>query len=298
MPDVYHFGLIGDPIGHSFSPLLHQAALAASGLAGDYRLFSVVDLPQGDQRLRKVIEKIRFGELDGVNITIPHKQNVIPLLDTLSSTAEAVGAVNTVFLKDGILHGDNTDVAGFMNDLRRVGIKNLENHLAVVLGAGGAARAVVWGLLTGGWRVIILARQSERAQQMADWTRINCQLNDTMDAKRISTGQLIEQSIRELIANESVDLIVNTTPLGMTSHPRGIAWPETIAIPKTASVYDLVYTPPITELIHRARQRGIPAFNGLGMLVEQAALAFEIWTGLPASRDAMWKAVQNPEEKS
>ena len=107
-------------------------------------------------------------------------------------------------------------------------------------------------------------------------------------------GLLLDpQVIKKLIEEEAVHLIVNATPLGMTSHPPGSAWPADIPLPKDAVVYDLVYTPPVTELIRQAQRWGVPAFNGLGMLVEQAALAFEIWTGIRAPRDAMWKQIHN-----
>jgi shikimate dehydrogenase len=288
----YHLGLIGFPIEHSLSPRLHRAALHACGLAGDYQLFPAADLPQGDHSLQAVIERLRDGSVDGVNITIPHKQNMMTLVDKLSTTAEITGAVNTIYKKNGVLWGENTDVAGFINDLARVGVEKSENQTAIVLGAGGAARAVVAGLLTEGWRVRILARRIEQAQQTADWVSRKLLGQDAMDANRVSASVLESQVLQHLSTSETIRLIVNTTPLGMASHPQGVAWPKEIPIPKTAIVYDLVYTPAETELIRMARRGEIPAFNGLGMLVEQAALAFEIWTGQRAPREAMWKAVE------
>ncbi len=297
MNKEYHFGLIGFPIEHSLSPMLHRAALQACGLRGDYQLFPVVDLPAGENRLRSVIEKVRSGELDGVNITIPHKQHGLLRVDKLSTAAGAVGAVNTIYKKDGFLFGENTDVAGFMNDLARIGVDQRENQLALVLGAGGAARAVVWGLLNSGWRVRILARRIEQGQQVVDWVCTNSPSKDSLDANRISALRLESAVIRQLVSDETVQLIVNATPLGMASHPQGVAWQIDIPFPKDVIVYDLVYTPSETELIRLARKGGSPAFNGLGMLIEQAALAFEIWTGIQAPREAMWQAVKNPQEK-
>lgn len=296
MGKEYHFGLVGFPIEHSLSPLLHGAALQVCGISGDYQLFPIVELPEGEKPLRSVIERTKRGDLDGVNITIPHKQNVLILVDELSPTASAVGAVNTIYKKDGFLLGENTDVAGFMNDLKRVGVEKRDNHLALVLGAGGAARAVVWGLLTGGWRVRVIARRLEQAQQVVDWVCQNSSAQHPFCDNQLSALRLTPQVIQQLVLDEAIQLIVNTTPLGMASHPQGVAWPMEIPFPKDAIVYDLVYTPPETELIKRAHQEGLPAFNGLGMLVEQAALSFEIWSGVQAPRDAMWQAVKHLQE--
>jgi len=293
MDKEYHLGLIGYPIQHSLSPLLHRAALKATGIRGDYQLFPVEGLPQGNHQLKMVIEKLNDGELDGVNVTIPHKQNVIAYVDALSNDARCVGAVNTLYKRDGLLQGENTDVKGFIHDLHRIGVKNGENRLACVLGAGGGARAVIWGLLNSGWRVYILARNLEKSQSLIEGICANG-ASVYPDVKNKMRGLLLDpQVIKKLIEEEAVHLIVNATPLGMTSHPSGSAWPADIPLPKDAVVYDLVYTPPVTELIRQAQHWGVPAFNGLGMLVEQAALAFEIWTGIPAPRGAMWKQIHN-----
>lgn len=296
MGKSYHLGLIGYPIEHSLSPLLHGAALQACGFDGDYQLFPIVDFPEGENPLKMVIERIRRGELDGANITIPHKQNAFFLVDKLSPTASGVGAMNTIYKDERILHGENTDVTGFMNDLKRVGIEKRNNPLALILGAGGAARAVIWGLLTDGWRVIVLARRNEQAQQVVDWVSQKIPALKNSNEKRISASSLNARAIQHLASVEAISLIVNATPLGMVSHPQGIVWPVKIPLPRNAILYDLVYTPPETELIKLARQAGLPAFNGLGMLVEQAALAFEIWTGVQAPRDAMWQAIKNVQE--
>lgn len=292
----YHLGLIGFPIDHSISPRLHCAALQASHLVGDYRLFPIPNLPAGEGPLKSIIERIRQGELDGVNITIPHKQNALSLVDELSSTVKAIGAMNTIYKKDGVLYAENTDVAGFINDLKRVGVEKKDTPGALVLGAGGAARAVSWGLLTEGWRVIILARHFEQAQQVVDRLSQIAHAVYLYEDSRISTQKLEIKAIQQLVIAETITLIVNTTPLGMTSHPQGVAWPVEIPFPQGTTIYDLVYTPPETELIRLAHKLGLPAYNGLGMLVEQAALAFEIWTGVQAPRQAMWHSVKHLQE--
>ena len=119
---MFHLGLIGWPLGHSLSPNLHDAALAALDLPGEYRLYPVPPLPEGQARLAELFEQVRSGDLDGLNVTIPHKQTVLPLLDELTPTAPAIGAANLIFLKDGQLIGDNTDAAGFLADLQRCGL--------------------------------------------------------------------------------------------------------------------------------------------------------------------------------
>ena len=164
----FHLGLIGYPLGHSLSPKIHAAALKACGLRGDYSLFPIH--PDDKQGLKDLLNRVRSGEITGLNVTIPHKQNVIPLLDELTPTAQAIGAVNTIYRHGEKLIGENTDAAGFLSDLK----KNIGNwklgigKLALVLGAGGAARAVIYALLHDGWQVTLAARRIEQAGQLAN----------------------------------------------------------------------------------------------------------------------------------
>ena len=137
MPDHYKLGLIGYPLGHSLSPVLHQTALAEAGLSGKYELYPVPPLPEGQQDLEAMLDRLRSGELHGLNVTIPHKQSVLPLVDDLSPSAAAMGAVNTLYMRSGQLIGDNTDAPGFWADLSHLPIQKAET--ALVLGAGGAA---------------------------------------------------------------------------------------------------------------------------------------------------------------
>jgi shikimate dehydrogenase len=149
----FQLGSIGYPLGHSLSPKIHAAALKACGLQGDYSLFPIH--PDDKDGLKDLLARIRAGELHGLNVTIPHKQNVIDFMDELTPTAEAIGAVNTIYLRDNKLIGDNTDAAGFLADLKK-GIGNGElGKSAIVLGAGGSARAVVYALLNDGWEVTL-----------------------------------------------------------------------------------------------------------------------------------------------
>ena len=169
----FKLGLIGFPLGHSLSPKIHAAALRSCGLEGDYSLFPIH--PDDKQELKDLLARVRTGEIHGLNVTIPHKQNVIPLLDELTSTVQAIGAVNTIYLKDNLLIGDNTDAPGFIRDLKRFLTTETQSHRdanALVLGAGGSARAVVYALLNDGWNVTIIARRTEQAQQLAASNRL------------------------------------------------------------------------------------------------------------------------------
>jgi len=276
---MVHLGLIGYPLRHSLSPEIHIAALKACGLEGDYSLFPVS--PDDKQGLKSLLNRVRTGEITGLNVTIPHKQNVIPLLDKLTPTAQAIGAVNTIYLRDNKLIGDNTDALGFSADLKKFLTTETQRHgdiNALVLGAGGSARAVVYALVNSGWNVTIAARRIEQAQELAaSFTNYELQITN------------YESFIHH---PSTFNLIVNTTPLGMTPNADQSPWPENLPFPN-AAVYDLVYNPRETKLVHNARSQGLPATTGLGMLIEQAALAFELWTGCNPPRGVLWNAVEN-----
>ncbi len=275
----FRLGLTGYPLGHSLSPKLHAAALAACGLTGSYSLFPIApdDLPG----LQALLARLRAGDLHGLNVTIPHKQNVIPLLDGLTETAQSIGAVNTISLRNGQLIGDNTDAAGFLSDLKKFLDKSkIENRKsAIVLGAGGSARAVVYALANSGWQVTIAARRPEQAEALAEALQTAC--------------SQIKGFALNAAAGWRGDLLVNTTPLGMTPAVDTCPWPAWIPFPAGAAVYDLVYNPRETRLVREARAAGLPALTGLGMLIEQAALAFEIWTGCQPPRETLWRVVES-----
>lgn len=274
-PSTCNLGLIGYPLGHSLSPKIHTAALNACGLEGNYSLFPIP--PEDKQGLKDLLARVRTGEIHGLNVTIPHKQNVIEFMDELTSTAQAIGAVNTIYMRENKLIGDNTDAPGFLSDLKRVSNSSFNTpHSALVLGAGGSARAVVYALANDGWNVTIAARQLEQAQQLAD--------SFAHYSLRITTFDL---------QLSTFNLIVNTTPLGMTPNTETSPLPENTVLSKNTFVYDLVYNPRETKLVRDARAQGLNASTGLGMLIEQAALAFEKWTGVSADRVAMQQAVSS-----
>jgi shikimate dehydrogenase len=316
---MYQLGLIGYPLGHSRSPAIHTAALRAAGLVGEYRLYPIPTLPEGAIALEELISMLRIGELTGINITIPHKQSVMPLLDELSPTSEAIGAVNTILVREGRLLGENTDAQGFLADLRRLAPDMLPADQgmsaaasqeaarafplsALVLGAGGSARAVVYALWKAGFQVIIAARRLEEAQKivrqyenlpaLAPSTPVRRQLS-AIPNDLSSLARLITHSESFITRPETrITFVVNTTPLGMHPAINASPWPEGLPFPAGAVVYDLVYNPNETLLVRQARQAGLCAFTALGMLVEQAALSFELWTGRPAPYEAMRQAAE------
>ncbi|MDX1378020.1 MAG: shikimate dehydrogenase [Anaerolineales bacterium] len=276
---MIHLGLIGYPLGHSLSPIIHAAALRDCGLQGDYSLFSVH--PDDRQGLKDLLDRVRSGEITGLNVTIPHKQNVLELTDELTSTAQAIGAVNTIYMRENKLIGDNTDAPGFLADLRQFLSGDQlpsENHKSsIVLGAGGSARAIVYALVNDGWDVTIAARRPEQAQEVAS------------QYEKISA---IELNLH-IFQLESFNLIVNTTPLGMTPNIDQSPLPENLSLPQHVAIYDLVYNPRETKLVNDACAKGLKATTGFGMLIEQAALSFELWTGKSPSRDVLWNAVND-----
>ncbi len=278
----YHLGLIGHPLGHSRSPQLHRAALAAAKLEGDYRLFPIPPAPEGAVEIERLIEDLCRGKLHGLNVTIPHKQTVLPFLDQQTIVVRAVGAANTLFVTaEGSVAGDNTDVPGFLWDLRR--LMGANRGLAVVLGAGGSARAVVYALAQAGWQVRILARRVEHAAALAAEIGGATGLGERLSAGAMDASTLIR-------SGRDCDLLVNTTPLGMAPNTSGCPWPEDLPLPGGAAVYDLVYNPLETRLVQRAREAGLPAATGAGMLIAQAALSFKRWTGLGPPFEVMEKA--------
>jgi shikimate dehydrogenase len=283
---MIQLGLIGYPLGHSLSPRIHTAALQSCGLEGRYSLFPIV--PDDERALRNLLAHVRSGEIHGLNVTIPHKQTVIPYLDQLAPAAEAIGAVNTISLRENKLVGENTDGRGFLSDLNRWLTTETQRHgeaCALVLGAGGSARAVIYALLNDGWDVTVASRRRQQAQEIAG-SFPNQQVQQT-DFTFSNTDL------------SNISLVVNTTPVGMAPATDQSPWPSTVPLPKHAAIYDLIYNPIETKLVREAHEQGVRAITGLGMLVEQAALSFEIWTNQTPSRAQMRAAAdQSPRKAS
>lgn len=282
-PVFYKLGLIGYPLTHSRSPALHAAALRSVGLNGEYGLYSIPPMPEGRPALDELIEQLRCGELHGLNTTIPHKQVVLVYANRLTEAARIIGAVNTLIPRDGQLLGDNTDAPGFLADVEAL----LGDHSpgqALVIGAGGSARAAVYGLLVRGWDVTIAARRLEQAEDLAEHYFNQMEIAPV----RLQTCLLTEEGL----ARQSCDLLVNTTPVGMYPKVEDCPWPLNLPLAGAAAVYDMVYNPLETRLVVRAREEGLRAASGLGMLVEQGALSFEYWTGQRPLRSPMYEAVR------
>ncbi len=310
-PETFALGLTGWPLTYSLSPAIHTAALNALHLEGEYCLFPVPPLPAGREAMLDLLERLRSGELAGLNVTIPHKQAVLECLDELTPLAKAVGAANLICRRGMRLVGDNTDVIGFLEDLKRVApsLPLSRRQVAVnrahvlILGAGGAARAAAYGLAGLGWRVTIAVRRIEQAVKLADDLRSSirpAQANAIYLGTRADQHPSIFDLAHELNQMTGLDLVVNATPAGMVSHEDENAWPEALPLPGGAFVYDMVYIPRETALVRRARSAGLGAANGAGMLVEQAAAAFELWTGRTAPRGVMRRAFfrnSSPEAK-
>lgn len=274
-------GIIGYPLGHSASPAFQQAALDHLVLDATYERWEIAP-----ERLAERVRELRGPDLLGFSVTVPHKETVMPLLDEVDAAARDIGAVNTVVHSDGRLRGANTDLAGFLRALREDGDYEPRGRSALVLGAGGAARAVAYALLAeGAARVAIANRSPERARTLAD------ELAARFPAK-VHALPLDADSLAPLLdAGPSVDLIVNCTSLGMAHGPDPGASPIPDAlIPPTALVYDLVYNPAETPLLAAARRAGARTLGGLPMLVYQGAAAFRLWTGRDAPVEVMMAA--------
>jgi shikimate dehydrogenase len=271
--------VLGHPVTHSLSPAMHQAAFAATGINAAYLPWAVEP-----DRLAEAVRGLRAMEnLLGANVTVPHKEAVVPLLDGLTPEAEAFGAVNTLLPRDGKLIGDNTDGAGFLAALRADLECEAEGLTVAVVGAGGAARAVAMSLARASARRIVLMNRSlERARIVAEAVASRypgCVVTAQALHPRWQVSELPE-----------IQLLVNTTSVGLhSSDPLLFAYSSLSA---QIMVCDLIYNPPETALLRMARSRGCRATNGMGMLVHQGALAFERWTGKPAPVHVMREAVR------
>lgn len=282
MPDPeFNLGLIGYPIGHTLSPLLQTAALASVELPGSYRAFEIRP-EQFDAEFGELLAKIRVGKFYGLNVTLPYKRRVIPALDTLTTAAAFAGAVNTIWLDGSQITGDNTDTQGFLNDVSSVWPLEPAGR-ALILGTGGAALSVAAGLLGKHWRVTLIGRNIS-----------DIRLPSTLFEKSATAHQLEFadwESFQFWRKAPEADLVINATPLGMAPNVNQSPWPASLSYPPGCRVYDLVYNPATTRLLTDARAHGHETRGGMGMLVEQAALAFENWTGRRPNRMLMQQAL-------
>lgn len=256
------FGVFGDPVGHSLSPAMHNRAFASTGYNGVYLPFQVA-------KIEPAVLAVRTLGVRGVSVTLPHKVAVMDHLDWLDPLAERIGAVNTIANTEGVLGGYNTDCLG--------AVRALEDHTVIngksvaIIGAGGAARAIGWGVKDAGGNVTVVNRSAENGERLAG---------------DLSAAFVPLKKACELDA----DILINTTPVGMHPHTGEIPVPDGV-FHKGLVVMDIVYTPLQTEFLNRAREAGSTIVDGLTMFVLQGARQFELWTGLEAPVAAMREAV-------
>lgn len=248
--------VIGAPIGHSKSPRIHRYWLDKYNISGEYGRLQI----HPDQ-LAETLNALPDMGFVGANVTIPHKVSVMDLADDILPTAQAIGAANTLFFENGRIIADNTDAHGFIANLDQSAPGWDRSRPALVIGAGGAARAVIYGLLQAGVKtVIVVNRTLSKAQSLAADFNVDCADWSELDA-----------------LTDQVGVLVNTTSLGMAGNPELDL--DLSALPFDALVTDIVYTPLITPLLSRARARGNPTVDGLGMLLHQAVPGFARWFG-------------------
>ncbi len=256
--DTQITGIIGNPVSHSASPNMHNAAFRALNLDFVYLPIEVKEVAEFFKRFVRPECREMKWKLRGLSVTIPHKVEVMPWLDEIDKTAAKIGAVNTIVIDDAKIKGYNTDAQGAIEPLEKV--CKLEGKRCAVIGAGGAARAVIYGLLERGASVSVFARDINKARELAD----------DFDVELLAI---------ESISNYQADILVNTTPIGMHGHSEMQSVVPQAFLKNFPFVYDLVYNPLETRLLKEAREAGCTTISGLDMLIAQARLQFELWTG-------------------
>ena len=268
--------VIGDPVAHSLSPLLHQAMIDQTGAAYRYDVRTV-----RPEELPAFVRWAKDGGCAGFNVTMPHKEAILPLLDEVDATAASCGAVNTVCIREGRAIGHNTDGTGFLDSLAGQGF-HPQRRTVLLLGAGGAAKAVGHALAAAGaGRIIVCARRLERAAALA--------------AQLPGCGEgivLAQDAIQQAAA--ACDLLVNATPLGMAGSPAFARLDFLQAMPPHAVVYDLVYHPRRTALLEAAARQGLRTVGGIDLLIRQAVRAFTFFTGETPDTAALYAELREP----
>ena len=258
-------GVIGDPIEHTMSPVMHNTAFSKLGLDYVYVAFRVKAA-----ELSQAVAGMKALNITGLNVTIPHKVSIIPFLDKLDPLAEKIGAVNTVTNNDGVLTGANTDASGFLQALMDQGVDPAKKRVAI-LGAGGAARAICFSLAERGAELVILNRKLE-----LDWAeKLAAEISGAFN-KEVPALELNEANLAATLGKS--ELLVNATSVGMIPNPDQTPVPASLLKPGMV-VFDAVYNPIQTRLRREAEAIGAKTISGLDMLVWQGALAFEKWTG-------------------
>ena len=270
-------GLIGDPVEHSMSPVMHNTAFREIGIDYVYVPFRVKQ-----EELGEAIEGMRALNIRGLNVTIPHKVAVLQFLDELDPLAEKIGAVNTIVNDDGVLTGYNTDASGFLQALLERGIEP-EGKNIVILGAGGASRAISFILADRGAQLVILNRLLE-----LDWAKDLASRISQLFTKEVEALELKKENL--VRALEKADILVNATSVGMSPNVDQTPVSSDLLRPDLV-VFDIVYNPIQTRLLREAETVGAETIGGIDMLVWQGVLAFEKWTGQKAPVELMKKEV-------
>jgi shikimate dehydrogenase len=267
--------IFGYPISHSISPPIHNAAFRARGLEVEYQALEVP--PAG---LASGVQRLRQPDVVGANITVPHKEAVLRLVDEVDEEVAAIGAANTIANLDGRLRASNTDAPGFARALLEAGVA-VAGRRVVLLGAGGSARAVTQALLAAGvGRLVVANRHPERAERLVQAFRA-----------RFPAAELLARPLHGLDPTEvrRAELLINTTTVGLHDDRSPL---EPGLLPSAGMVVDIIYNPPRTRLLREAEGVGLAVMNGLPMLVHQAAVAWETWMSQPAPLEAMWAAAR------
>ncbi len=281
--DTQLCGVLGHPVKHSLSPAIHNAAFQHLGLNYVYLAFLVEDVPQAIHGIRAL------GNLRGFSVTIPHKVSVMAHLDTIEPAARHIGAINTIVKSDQTLAGYNTDASGALMALRHAGVELAERQV-VIIGSGGAARAIAFGLAleTPVAKLTILGIEDEERQTLAHHLREGTTLS-------IEDHPLDANTLEAALAQAQV--MIHCTPVGMDPHTGQTCVPQRLLHPNL-TVMDIVYNPLDTRLLKEAREAGCPTIRGLEMFLHQAVAQFELWTGRPAPVPVMRQVLESRFSRS
>lgn len=280
MSDPIRLGIFGWPVAHSKSPRMHESAARALGIALRYERFEVAP-----NELAGAIRLAHEGGIDGYNLTVPHKEAIMTLIDEIAPGASAIGAVNTVVREDGRYVGHNTDAPGLVKSLEEAGVQ-VDGARVVVVGAGGAARAAVVGLSDAGADgITVLSRRPEQSEGLCN--SLAAHVECSLEAAPLSEASWYF---------DTATLLVQATSATLESNPHAGDFAASLpidALPAEAAVVDMVYKPLETAVLARARQRGLTSVDGLGMLLHQGAIAFQMWTGYKPPLEVMRSALND-----
>lgn len=276
--EIKNFAILGFPVGHSLSPKMHEAAFRASGFPN----YNYIPVPIQMGRLMLAVDGLKGLSFRGANVTIPHKSAIMKFIDAVDSDAMIIGAVNTLVNDGGMITGYNTDVTGFLKSLAQAQFLP-EDCNAVILGAGGAARAILWGLCKRRAGYITIGVRNPKKAKVLE--------NDFCVYGNVEVMDWQSNEFKETL--QAADILVNTTPLGM--YPEIDAMPpvDLKLLPEGALVYDIVYNPAKTKFLQEAEKLGYPTLNGLNMLLLQGEEAYRLFTGEMPDLEVMKKVVED-----